>query len=212
MSVNEEMSEVSEQVAATLGQLSELLRDTEIRFQERRTERHYEGLQAYALCGPSRCGKDYAGKWLGVHTDLKYGASLSWHLCRIASPILGVPRRKLYRVRHKYFAKLRAIALALDKLDATLLVRMALADSDIVTGPRSRAQLRAAKAAGYVAEAVWIEREGLLPDPTLEITAADCDCKLSNPGTAEGFGQNLRSLFESKNVFRCFVQEEEDDD
>lgn len=210
MSASKDVRPLTEQVAAVLGRMTTDLRETHVRFFERQIERHYNGLGVYALCGPSRCGKDHAGAWLGSNTHLQYGASLSWYLCRIASPLLGVPRRELYARRHCYTPKLKAISLAIGTIDPTLLFRMALADSDIITGPRDRRQLLAAKAAGYVTAAIWINREGVKPDPTLEVLASDCEYVLTNPGDPAGYSKNLRDLFETKKVFRYRVFEEDD--
>lgn len=145
---------------------------------------------ALALCGPSGCGKDAMGQWLGEHTGLRYGGSLSRFAASHVARRLGMTPDDFYE-RRRELPQARPLYDEIRREDPTALVRQALACSDLVIGMRVRSEFDAVRAAGLVDQIVWIERPGLPPDPTLQYTAADCDVVLHNPGTLEEFHRRI---------------------
>lgn len=178
------------------------LESVELQFLQRECDRHLRKASTYCFVGHSRAGKDFAATWLDQHAmNVKMGYSLSWYLCRLGSRLLGLEFAKLWPIRHSYYRQLYRLGNAIRLHDTTLLVRMALSESDVIVGPRSRREMAAAQQQKLIGQLIWVERAGLPPDPTLELCKEDCDHVIHNSGNAD-FVDVLHQFFADKIVFR----------
>ena len=163
--------------------------------------------QPPAFCGYGRAGKDLAAEYLKARYDIVGGTSTSL----VALPLIhqtlvahGCPlsEEKVYSERHLnrmfWFTFLNQFRAN----DPTLLVRMALANSDIVVGIRSGFELRACVDQGLVFPTIWVQNKRVPQDPTVEYGAEDCLVTVDNSGSRDAYYGKLDDLAQSWFGFR----------
>ena len=159
-------------------------------------------LPTIAFCGFGRAGKDTAGRLLWRKTLLRYSGSLSWAGLPHMAEVLGMCPQDAWETRHKNRELWKA---ELDKFraeDATKLIRLSLAQGQIVVGIRAKEELAAAKAAGLLTHTVWVHKRGTPVDPTVTYTWRDCDTVLFNNRNESEFATEIDSLVEFFNLPR----------
>lgn len=157
------------------------------------------GIKVPAFCGYGRAGKDLAAEYLvsqyavsaGISTSL---VSLPLILRAVVAHGVMTSENLVYSSRHEnrmfwfdFLNQFRAH-------DPTMIVRMALATSDIVVGIRSGFELHACVQAGLVQPTVWVDNPRVPVDPTVEFSAEDCLVTVSNSGARESYYRKLDEL------------------
>ena len=146
------------------------------------------------LCGPHGCGKDEAARIIGRLSGLRYGGSLSWVGLPVVASALGITEQEAWDTRHRRHADWTRILDSYRLNDQTRLARDALARGHMIIGCRSVLELRAVREARLAQAAVWINRPGVPPDPTMTYGPEECDTVLENDGGLPLLEANVKDL------------------
>ncbi|CAB4130816.1 hypothetical protein UFOVP124_34 [uncultured Caudovirales phage] len=142
--------------------------------------------------GPSGCGKDYACRYLAEKTGLIFWGSLSWVIAHEIAEQDGISPLDAMQHRHASRERWRATGDAMRQSDPAFLVQTCLDHgANLLNGCRARIEfdvIRSRKLADLV---IWIDRNGMKTDPTLELTSDDADMIMNND---EQFNARLDSL------------------
>ena len=133
------------------------------------------------LIGPSGCGKDHACRYMAEHAGLIFWGSLSWVIAQeIADQDEITPLEAMFR-RHQDRERWRATGDAMRQSDPAFLVQTCLDHgANLLNGCRARQEFDVIRERRLADLVVWIERDGMKHDPTLELTADDADVIIHN--------------------------------
>lgn len=143
------------------------------------------GVTPIMFCGHGRAGKDLSAKYFADVVGARYNGSLSWTGLPVVAARLGLCHQEAWDTRHDRRMEWKAVLDDYRRADPARLVRDGLAAGPVLVGVRDGVELRAALADGLVRHAVWVNRPGTPPDPTVTYTAADCTTVLENPGDSK---------------------------
>jgi len=146
-----------------------------------------------AFCGPGRCGKDTAIEWLASNYLIRGVGSVALAVAPIIGNVLQVSAADVMAERHEHRDFWFQCCNGLREKDPTLLVKLTLADNDVVAGIRAAIELEACVAAKLIKLTVWIARD-TPNDPTIEYGRNDCDIVLENTSGMVRFCSRLRRL------------------
>lgn len=151
---------------------------------------------AVGLVGHSKAGKDTAARVIGKLTHLKYGGSLSWVGLPVVAREMGVTEQEAWEERHTEAGRAawKRILSAYRREDPARLVLDALRFGQLMIGFRDRAELAWSLRDGLVKHAVWVERPGTPPDPTLDDMRDLCTADLINDGSVEDLALQVLRL------------------
>lgn len=183
--------ELPETVARTMEELADLVAELDRRYAYREAFLRDHTLPLIAWVGHGRAGKDEAGAWLGQHSKLIYGGSVSRVLLPFIAHALDLPLREAWLGRHekrKYwfqFANLMRVG------DPCRTSRWNLANADMIVGTRAKPELLGCLQSGVITHAVWIDNPRVEPDPTVEFAMCDCTHVVTNHGSLAEYHANL---------------------
>lgn len=144
--------------------------------------------------GPSGCGKDYACRYLEQKSDLIFWGSLSWVIAHEIAEQDGISPLDAMQHRHASRLRWRATGDAMRQSDPAFLVQTCLDhNANLINGCRARLEFEVIRLRKLVDIVVWIQRDGVKNDSTLELTAADADMIMNND---DRFNVRLDSLLE----------------
>lgn len=139
-----------------------------------------------ALSGPGGSGKDALGEILRDISTLRYVAGTSKFAAAMVYEAWGY---RYYEDAHSCWLDRRSNRQKWAELigefnasDPVALYRKCLANQDLLTGIRYRHEFLACREAGLVDAWIWIERDGIEPDPTMEHGSGECDFTIENNG------------------------------
>jgi hypothetical protein len=131
--------------------------------------------------GPSGCGKDHACRYLADTTRLKFWGSMSWVIAHEIADQDGITPLEAMSKRHQERDRWRATGDAMRQSDPAFLVQTCLNNgANLLNGCRARHEFEAIRANVLADLVIWIERESMEIDPTLELTRADADIVIDN--------------------------------
>ena len=142
------------------------------------------------IVGHGRSGKDTAAEILHG-AGLTYAGSLSWFALPFMAKRLKQPLQIAWERRHEHRMAWYHGCNELRREDPLFLVRLALAEANVVTGLRDIAEITAAKEENLFDEILWVERNGTPIDPTLTYGKEQCSDVVFNNGTLAEFKENL---------------------
>jgi hypothetical protein len=143
--------------------------------------------------GHHNSGKDEAATFLcSRFSDLTYGRSVSWYVAQELASKLGVPVETLRGPdRHKYAMDFFRFGEARDH-DPAHFLRLAFEAGNVVTGIQDPREIEWGRGTREVDQFVWIDRLGILPDPTMvRMRQAMCDVTIANHGDLAVFHRAL---------------------
>lgn len=160
-----------------------------------------------AICGDGQSGKGTASAWLREHTELRYLKSTS----EAAAELVWLHWGRYYRYGsagsygscEECFADRRNHRQTWAEIiwnhnqphGVTLYADMVRAGNEILEGIRRASELRACYEHGIINLSIYIDRPDVPPDPSNEITPADCDFTLINtPGDVGAMFAKLEHL------------------
>lgn len=144
--------------------IRKLLENYELRHQRRKEQ----NIQVVNFVGHGRTGKDEAAKMFAARTHADYQGATSLVVNPMIAWSLGLSEDESYNRRHENRNFWYLWCNEFRKSDPSLLARLLLGSGDICVGTRSQIELAAALKEGVVDVLVWVSREGVPPDPTLE--------------------------------------------
>lgn len=147
-----------------------------------------------AILGHGRAGKDTAGGWLGLFTELRYVGSTSRVICPLIARERGISIREAWANRHNERMFWYEWANNYRKDDPAKIAKECLKEGDIVVGLRADYELEACRRADLFDLIVWVENPRVAPDPTVTFAAKDCDIVIVNDGDHSEFYGKLASL------------------
>lgn len=127
------------------------------------------------IVGWGRAGKDVAGVALSRYTTLRYGGSTSWAALPMVAKFLDVHPQIAWSERSSNRDVWYRLCNAYRHEDPTRLIRKVLEQGDMVCGVRDREEFFAGKEKKLWDYSLWIDRPGIMPDPTVTFSASDCD-------------------------------------
>jgi hypothetical protein len=152
------------------------------------------GIPIIAFCGHGRAGKDLAAAWMGQNYNIRYMGSISLSIAPLVAAAQGVSVDECFAKRHDDRAYWFEFCNYLRREDPTLLVKLTLADNDVVAGIRSDTEVEAVMSEGVVDLTVWVANDRVAIDPTVAYGSSDCDICITNHGSKTAYFQKLRSL------------------
>ena len=152
------------------------------------------GIPVSAFLGPGRAGKDEASIWLSTNFQVDYSGSVSEFVCPLIAYALGRGEREVYDSRHDDRMFWYQFCNGLRRYDPAFLVKMCLAEGDIIAGIRGAAELEACMAQGVIDVSFWIDNPRVDTDPTLEYLIDDCDFVIRNANNKLDYYRRLRKL------------------
>lgn len=127
------------------------------------------------IVGPSRCGKDHAGEWLGHNTHLTYGGTCSEYLCPFVAEQLGINAVEAYESRHQHREMWYKIGNEVRaQLGNQYLLECCFERGDIAAGVRDADEMFLACETGMITDLLWISRN-VPDDPTLMFDLNGCE-------------------------------------
>lgn len=156
------------------------------------------------ICGPGESGKDEIAGWLGNNTSLKYVGGTSWfaadamfnHMARLGYVYNTVKECWEARRQHRVIWA-DYIDNVINKTNPIQLYETCLEHQNILTGIRRLREIRAVKER-LNPLTIWIERDTVPHDPTMEYGPEECDLILTNNDT-------LQELFGKLERFKCMM-------
>ncbi len=146
------------------------------------------------IVGMGRAGKDTAGEYLGMVTNLKFAGTTSLYLAKYVAQRLGVSTKEAYANRHES-NDMRKLwydtGRQLRALDPGVLIRESMEFGDIIGGVRDVEEIETARRENLVDLIVWIENRRVPPDPTVMFDESVCDIVIQNNGSLEEFYTRL---------------------
>lgn len=164
------------------------------RLQQYAERRKTRKLKVAAFLGPGRAGKDEAANWLRTNFDVAYSGSVSEFVCPLIAYSLGKSESAVYKSRHQDRMFWFEYCNELRRYDPAFLVKMCLANGDIIAGIRAAAELEACVSEGVIDVTFWVDNPRVDPDPTLEYCIDDCDYVIRNATHKLDYYRRLRKL------------------
>lgn len=164
------MVSLSARVSAVIERLRPYIDFCLFEYEERKAQRTKP---VYAFLGNGRAGKDTAAALLAdIVPGITYGSSIS----RVMLPLMSVevcrPMPEAWLHRHEdrqlWFNWINEFR---NQLGYTVPVKLLLARCDVVVGIRALPELRACHEEGICDHFVWVHRDGVPSDPTMEYTS-----------------------------------------
>lgn len=156
---------------------------------KRAERRKRAGWPVVAICGQGGCGKGEAANVLSRLSPLKYPGGTSWTAAPFIASVLKISTEEAFGRRREFRELWRMWIDEFRGQEPTLLARLTLARGDIVDGIRARFEFESCRQQQVFDRAIWIERPGCEPDPTLEYGPDDCDDVLLNDGSIVDLGR-----------------------
>ena len=154
-----------------------------------------------AIVGPSRCGKDTAGEYLGRHTYLRYNGSLSRALLPLIAKELKVSEEQAWVEPHTKYEYWQRFCDHFRENNACALVRLALQTTDLIIGSRSKREIEDAQDNDLIDLTIWIA-SGVPKDPTLEFGPEVADIVIENNDELFVFQHKLKQLSKALGIWR----------
>lgn len=164
------------------------VQDRLAKFKERSNWRAQHKVPVVAFCGWGRAGKDLAAEWWCKVTGFRYHGSASSTVLPILATMIGEKPEVVWEERHKpehreFWIK---ACHAVRAKDLTIIARMTLGIGDVWVGPRCGKELVEAGNTDLFNYSLWIQRDTVPKDPTVEFEAKDCDSVLLNDASKSG--------------------------
>jgi hypothetical protein len=147
-----------------------------------------------AFLGHGRAGKDTVAEYLRDNYVVDYSGSVSEFVNPLVAHSLGLDEETSFTHRHKNRAFWKEYCNELRRTDPSFLVRMCLAEGDMIVGIRGINELTASVEEGVIDHTWWVENPRVPNDPTLEYDADACDFVIRNAGTLEELYERLDKI------------------
>lgn len=166
-----------------------------------------------AICGPGKCGKDEAAKFLASITNLRYLGSTSQAALDFVYKKWNSIEPGTYKTKEDFYADRNLHrsfwATTIDEYnqnDQARLYRDHVCNgSDFLTGIRRLRELKAAKNEGLFDLSIWIEKPDVPGDHTLDYTAIHCDISIHNHLSLNHFHYKLERLADALGIIRLGI-------
>ncbi len=155
-----------------------------------------------AFCGHGRSGKDTAALMFSKLTGLAYSGSMSWSGKGVVAKALGIPEQIAWDTRHQRRLEWYNILKDCRDNDPTWLVKLCLSQAEVISGIRDLIELKSSLEKGYVKYAIWVDRPGIDPDPTVTYNSSDCTHILKNSGDLNFLNNQIYQLAEELNLIK----------
>lgn len=162
-----------EEAARAKEHFQSYLQEMDRAFEMRQRQREADGTKVVAFCGHGRHGKDTCGEIWESLTGAKYVGSVSAAVLPLVSWTMGIERATCWATRHEHREFWKQFCDALRADDPTLLLRLVLADADVVCGIRARAEFWSGWGEGLFDYVAWVHRPGVPDDPTYDFSSYD---------------------------------------
>jgi len=182
------------EVASLKEDKAPLIEEMLARYESNRVRIAEAGFPIIAFCGHGRSGKDLAAKWLSGTYGVRYVGSVSHAVSPLIAESLGMSREEAFESRHDDRMYWFEWCNALRRDDPALLVKLTLAENDMVAGIRGDVELHACKAQGVIDLAIWVDNPRVEKDPTVEFSVDDCDLVIRNSGGRLSYFNRLKLL------------------
>lgn len=174
-------------------ELSGLIADKLAAYEKAVARRAAAGIPVIAFCGHGRAGKDAAAEWLSANYDIQYSGSISYAIAPLVARAQCQSVEQAFSERHANREYWFEFCNHLRRNDPALLVKITLADNDVIAGIRAAIELDAVTTAGVVDLSVWVTRT-VAVDPTVEYDEDDCHLTIINKSSKLAYYKKLRSL------------------
>ena len=191
---NKELRELQLEVASLREANAPLIDEMLAGYESSRKIREDAGFPVIAFCGHGRSGKDLAAKWLSDTYGVRYVGSVSHAVSPFIAESLGVSREEAFASRHDNRMYWFEWCNTLREHDPSLLVKLTLAENDMVAGIRGDVELHMCKSQGVIDLAIWVDNPRVVKDPTVEFLADDCDIVIRNAGSKMAYFNKLKIL------------------
>ena len=155
-----------------------------------------------AFCGHGRSGKDTSAFVFSKLTGLPYLGSMSWMGKGIVAQALDLPEQTAWDTRHNRRMEWFNILNQHRSNDPTWLVRRCLESAKVLSGIRDFKELKSSLERGYIKYAVWVDRPGIDPDPTVTYNSSDCTHVLDNSGDLNFLNKQIYQLSEQLDLIK----------
>ena len=189
-----DLSQLRSEVAKLKEEKAPLIEEMLARYELNRELIVAAGFPVIAFCGHGRSGKDLAAKWLSSTYGVRYVGSVSYAVSPLIAVSLGVSREEAFENPHDDRMYWFEWCNALRRDDPSLLVKLTLAENDMVAGIRGDVELHACKSQGVVDLVIWVDNPRVEIDPTVEFSADDCDLVIRNTGGRLAYFSRLKLL------------------
>lgn len=155
--------------------------------------------------GWGRAGKDAGAEFIGSISTVPYAGSTSWAAKELVARILGIHPQVAWETRHARRMEWKKICDDLRHEKPTLLIDIALQNSNgvgIIAGCRDKVELEAAKKHNIFDRIVWIDRLMTPKDPTVTFEPEDCDEIICNDGTLADYHAKLTDWARENGILR----------
>lgn len=142
--------------------------------------------------GYGRAGKDEAASYLSTISPLRYAGSFSWAGLPHMAKFLSLHPQVAWETRHQRRQEWKDELDRLRLVDQCFLARRVLEQGEVTAGLRDRLEIDAVKAERLFDHIVWIERPGILIDPTVTFTRDDATALIINDGSLSDFHAKIR--------------------
>lgn len=163
------------------------------KYETRKKKRKYP---VVALLGHGRCGKDLGALWAADNYAIEYSGSVSEFVAPLIAHAVDQDEDEVYHARHANRMFWKEFCNELRRHDPTFLVKMCLAEGDMVAGIRAATELEACLYDVFDL-AVWVDNPRVDNDPTLEFTMDDCDISVRNASSKLDYFGRLRRLMDN---------------
>jgi len=162
-------------------------------------------IRKIAIVGPGESGKTTCAIVLKQCTRLRFVHDTS----EIAAALMfqhykdiGLPYSTIeacHAERRKNRVEWGRVIEEYNKDDGAKLYRPAMSSlhggyQDVLCGVRRKHEFTSCRIASLFDLAIWIQRDECPPDPSLELTAQDCDLSLTNNGSSQEFTSKIAHL------------------
>lgn len=154
------------------------------------------------LVGHGRAGKDEAGEWFARNTSLTFAGTTSKYLAKYVAAELGVTEDECYATRHDNREKWWRIGKKVREQDPGCLIRESLAHGDVIGGVRDLVEVIYARESRCVDLIIWIARNSVSVDPTVEFDSSHCDMIIENHWGLEEYHNRLKRLATALGIYR----------
>lgn len=143
--------------------------------------------------GHGRAGKDEAGEYLALITNLRFAGTTSKYLCRYVAARMGISEEEAYRTRHHASNRDYWYNTGNDirRDDPGMLLREALQHGEITGGIRDFEEIKVAREQNLVDIIVWIENIWVTVDTTVKFSPRECDLTIPNNWGLQEYHERL---------------------
>lgn len=170
---------------------------------QRQEKRTAMGLPVLDFTGHGRCGKDTSAQFFAeLVPGVSYGGSTSNIICPLIAHAMRISEEECFEHRHDDRQFWKDFCDEFRKADHSLLCRMSLGRGDVLVGTRGWLELKAGVIEGVIDFPVWINRNAVPVDPTMDYDAGDVltfpDWRwIDNNGTLDDLRLKVRKIAES---------------